>query len=178
MRHAGKLGSGLTVALLLTGLCPAVARASESYPQEIQEALDMPCAPPCTICHETFAGGAGTVSRPFGGAMVGRGLQESDDDCIPKALRALEEGRTGNACRNNANTAGTPDDSDMDGTADIIELRAGDDPNSGSAGASVCVLKYGCGARVVPDHRPAAGIGLLLLGLFAAYRRRSAASPR
>lgn len=39
------------------------ASASEPFPELIAEHLDMPCVPPCTICHQTLSGQTGQ-SRP------------------------------------------------------------------------------------------------------------------
>jgi hypothetical protein len=141
------------------------AEASESYPAVIADALGMPCAPPCIVCHLTAAGGIGTVVKPFG-------------------KRAIELGQTGgfqDALMRTTLTKMTqmPVSSDTDPENDIDELTVGLDPNV--AGGDVCNgPKYGCGASVaaVPAKRgsdPAATLAALLTilsGVLMMRRRR------
>ncbi len=141
--------SGL-LALTFTSL----ASASDSYPGALQEALDMSCPPPCTVCHADSSGGLGTVyvedgGRAFGEAMMEIGLLEAKKPgMLREALELLEQ-------------AGV--DSDGDGVTDVAALRAGLDPN---AGGSVCGPTYGCGASVAP-RRPSSSPDALALGAAA-----------
>jgi hypothetical protein len=140
---------------VLLGVC--AAGASPTYPAAIKDdlktlnAADMPCTPPCTICHRDALGGRGTVIKPFGLAMIENGLVFQDTDALARALAALKASGV---------------DSDGDGVTDIDELSAGHDPNvSGPAALCVSLPRYGCGASVAPD-RPA-GAGAFLFGLLA-----------
>lgn len=148
----------------LFSLLIAAASASTNYPATLQTELEMPCAPTCTVCHATNAGGAGTVTQAFGLAMIDRGLTGGGQVALLTA--ALDTMATDAV------------DSDEDGTTDLDELVAGADPNPGAAafcdidgGGEVVVPVYGCfgGAEGTGD---AAGMGLgALLGLTALRRR-------
>jgi hypothetical protein len=129
------------------------ARASETFPQAVQEHLDLACAPQCTLCHTTPAGGAGMIDKLFGGAIFGQGARAKMPETIPAALDTLE-----------ANGS----DVDMDGVTDIDELRAGMNPNPGDT--ELCLITYGCGARIASGNasRPAVnGWGALAAALAA-----------
>lgn len=132
------------------------AWASSSYPPALEDELDMPCAPTCTICHESNAGGQGTVVQEFGLAMMGHELTGGSD--IP-ALQAALGGMHTDAI-----------DSDADGTLDADELAAGSDPNPGGLPfCDVVVPAYGCFGG---SGGAAAGMGLTsLFGLMALRRR-------
>lgn len=166
-------------ALVILGSTARVS-ASESYPGAMQEELDMPCAPPCTVCHQSNQGGIGTIKPDsFGAAVVERGLGFREDDCIPAALAAVESGATGDACAGTLGPgSGASVDSDGDGAGDLQELREGTDPN-GSANASLCALTYGCGARIAPEPRShrwawlvASSLGFIGWGASRWQRRR------
>jgi hypothetical protein len=122
----------LAAALLLLG--PASARASETFPPVIRSELGLASEPQCILCHRDNDGGFGTVIQPFGRSMVSRGLDPVVPDALGtlrRALQALEaEGI----------------DSDGDGTPDIAELRAGQDPNSGGAALAQQAPEFGCSA--------------------------------
>jgi hypothetical protein len=156
------------------------SHASDTFPAKMQETLDMPCAPQCTVCHLTNEGGFGTIKGDsFGEVAYGLGLRATDDGCIPTLLAALERGATGDAC---GGSLQEPDgsgagiiDTDADGAPDVAELRAGEDPNV-VGGEGLCVVRYGCGARIAPQHGGAglgaAGAALVLLGLVLARARK------
>ena len=135
--------------------------ASPTYPAAIKNdlktlnAADMPCVPPCTICHRDTMGGRGTVIKPFGLSMIANGLAFQDTDALARALAASK-----------ANGV----DSDGDGVSDVDELSAGHDPNvSGAAPLCTSTPRYGCGASIAPARPGAAGAFLFaLLALLAA----------
>ncbi len=133
------------------------ALASSVYPSSIKTKLGLATEPEasCGLCHMSSSGGD-TVSKPFGLAMKGKGLVGgSSVMLLDNALTQLE-------------MAGT--DSDMDGTADIAELKAGRNPNVSDATPTPMPpsLKYGCGANVAPSLFGFAAAALLLR-----VRRRS-----
>jgi hypothetical protein len=138
-----------------------LAAASGNYPATVQAEAGIPCAPTCTICHATNAGGSGTVTQPFGEAMMARGLTGGGNaDALVTALAQLETDAV---------------DSDGDGSPDVDALRAGQDPNDGTTFCGDIVVatpEYGC----FQHARAGAGAPLiaaaLLIGV-SALRRRS-----
>ena len=146
---------------MLFALLSASAWASPGYPTEIETALAMPCAPACTVCHETLGGGGGTVTRAFGIAMEAEGLTGgSNSASLVTALDALTLNLV---------------DSDGDGTIDTDELTAGFDPNPDGVdmcgGGETLTPRYGCGAST----RPGAPLGVIAVAValgFATTRRR------
>ncbi len=112
-------------------LFAALAYATSTYPAGIGADLATPCTAPCTICHATATGGAGTVNQPFGIAMQDRGLVGGGDTA---ALSAALTQMTADAV-----------DSNNDGTPDTASLTLGLDPNTGAAFCNAGVLpEYGC----------------------------------
>lgn len=147
---------------MLPLLLARLALASPQYPAALADEAGMPCTPTCTVCHATNAGGADTVTQPFGGAMMDAGLVGGGDtEALVAAFATL---------------AGDGTDSDGDGTADADELATGDDPNGGEplcGGPPVVTPRYGCFA-------PEGGSALVLfgaVGLAASIRRRLARQP-
>lgn len=149
---------GLVLALTLA---PTVAAASPNYPDAVQAAAGSPCPPPCTVCHESSSGGYGTAVKPFARAMAKIGKLDAEDSAlVAPAIEALKAQAT---------------DSDGDGTGDVAEVAAGNDPNRHGDG-DLCGPEYGCGARIEPGQR-VDGWALLLsvlvaLSLVARGRRR------
>lgn len=112
------------------------AAASQEYPGLIQEELDMPCVPQCTLCHRDANGGRGTVVTPFGLTMMDEGLRDNAPGRVPTALEGVLQGEY---------------DSDGDGRGDIEELREGSSPNQ--AGDGLLCVQYGCGASIASKPR-------------------------
>lgn len=139
---------------MLLSLLVAGASASSTYPTELETVAGMPCAPTCTVCHETNGGGSGTVTRDFGQAMMERGLRGSDLDGLGAAFDQLVTDAV---------------DSDGDGTSDADALAAGEDPNPDAApfcGEDVEPLvqpEYGC----FNTSQGPVGIAAVLGGLVA-----------
>lgn len=157
---------GLCVGTLALLAWAAPATASPDYPAALRAATGAPCPPPCTVCHLTMNGGAGTAVKPFAEAMIAEGLDGEDESLVKSAAAKLKA---------------APVDSDGDGMDDIAELAAGRDPNVSGAG-DLCGPEYGCGARVEPSgaldgHALVLALGVALV-LGARIRRRAAAARR
>jgi hypothetical protein len=138
-----------------------LAQASDEYPSVLQDELDMPCAPGCTLCHSTQIGQLGTAA---GGTLFGKATAVGAGPKNPARLREfvgmLEAGNT---------------DTDDDGKPDTTELAEGGDPSSKGDGR-VCGPEYGCGARIAKAP-PSNGLGFGLAALCAGavalgFRRR------
>lgn len=121
---------------MLLPLLVATATASSTYPTELVDLAGMPCAPTCTVCHETNGGGGGTVTRSFGQALMDRGLTGgANADSLGVAFDQLVADAV---------------DSDGDGETDADELAAGGDPNPdatpfcGEDVEPVVQPEYGC----------------------------------
>ena len=135
----------------------SLAMASQVYPSTLETELSTPCTPACTVCHQSNAGGTGTVTQAFGIAMQARGLSGGFATAtVQTALAAMTTDAV---------------DSDGDGLIDTEALAAGIDPNTGAdfcATDSPTPPHYGCGAS---------GTVALLFGTFlsaGAMRRRLA----
>lgn len=153
---------GLCVGTFALFAWAAPAVASDEYPAALRTATGAPCPPPCTVCHLTMNGGAGTAVKPFADAMIEEGLDGEDESLVKSAAAKLKA---------------APEDSDGDGMDDIAELAAGRDPNVAGAG-DLCGPEYGCGARVEPSgaldgHALVVALGVAL-ALGARIRRRNA----
>jgi MYXO-CTERM domain-containing protein len=89
----------------------------------------------------------------------------------------LEKMRLGPCPPSSVYTPDEPCDSDGDGTIDVDELVANQDPDDRAADAPLCVgPRYGCGAHVAPAPTGAsgahAGVWLALLATAAMLVRR------
>lgn len=111
-------------------LLVALALATPDFPVTMESEVPMPCAPTCDVCHTSIVGGAGTVTQPFGVALVDRGLLPYDVSSLAEAMEAVGADAL---------------DSDGDGAGDIAELAEGANPNPGGADfCSVPAPRYGC----------------------------------
>ena len=140
--------------MLFVLLSILTAGASPVFPTTIQGVTESECAPPCTICHETNAGGSGTITTDFGILMLDRGLGSSDFTLMMELLDELEADGT---------------DTDGDGIPDFDELANSFDPNpDGELYCDIDSPVYGC-----LNHAPTGLPGLgLALGLALALARR------
>jgi hypothetical protein len=166
-----------TLAVLLglaASLCSARALASPEYTDTLRSALDLDCAPRCTVCHEDSQGGLGTIRPGSLGETLVRvaDLGPEDPDRLACALQLLEPScEEPPACAAAEQTC-FPADTDADGMADVDELRAARDPNTDGVGF-LCGPAYGCGAQLSPPaaETPASGVlALALAGCVAASR--------
>jgi hypothetical protein len=128
---------------------PRVARAEPTYPAEMQSHLGLNFTPLCTLCHANNAGGLGTVTTPFGKALMTRGLTTNIATLDP-ALDALASANI---------------DSNGDGVPDIQQLKNGFDPNTGAHVSNLQQEQFGCGAQIAPRNARPVGHGLILIGI-------------
>ncbi|MBI2393719.1 MAG: hypothetical protein HYV09_29365 [Deltaproteobacteria bacterium] len=147
-------------ASLLLSAPPALA--SPFFPDEVRARLGLSAAPPCLICHDSLRGGLGTVVKPFGRAMIARGLVVNDRATVGPALSKMEADNV---------------DSDHDGTPDIAALRAGRDPN-GLFDLSAPPVEYGCGATFGRAPRDGAWVALATMAGALLRRRRMRRADR
>jgi hypothetical protein len=143
---------------MLLSLLVVSAWASPNYPTELEALAEMPCAPTCTVCHETNSGGTGTVTAAFGVALMERGLTGLGAvDALTSAFDTLVTDAV---------------DSDGDGTFDADELAAGEDPNpDGVAFCDTLTPTYGCFNAA---QSPVSSLGVLGGLLAVAFGRRRA----
>jgi hypothetical protein len=90
------------------------ASASPTYPEALAGQLELGCAPACTLCHDSTAGGPATANRPFGITARRLGLFSGNTEQLFQVIAQMEANGT---------------DSDGDGTGNVAELRAGGNPN-------------------------------------------------
>jgi hypothetical protein len=167
MRQHIRAAFRLSISALALGLSVSFAPpagASETYPGAIQDALpDMPCAPPCTVCHETLGGGLETATKPFAVSIQATGPLGC---CNPGSVAgAIETMR--NNCAGSMGNMPPGCDSDGDGTSDIAELEDGSDPNISGVGNLCGGPVYGCGARVAGGTTEFDWVSLLAAGAAA-----------
>jgi hypothetical protein len=153
------MGRTVRIALAPIGAALLVSRAAlatPDFPGVIQQQLNLSTQPPCTICHQTDAGGFGTATKPFALYLKSRGLAPFDEQSLITALAAAEAEHH---------------DSNGNGVPDIDELKAGHDPNAGAGDTP----QYGCGASFAGarGHRGALfAWGAMALWLLARRARR------
>jgi hypothetical protein len=189
-------GRALTRLFALSGALTAFgvalpASAEPTFPGVIQKQFGGQCAPQCTLCHLTEAGGLGSyqpselsdgyVSKDLGDnrgegtffanfVAVNHGSLPTNDTQLEQKLKVYSTA--------NCNATSTkPCDSDGDTVADTVELGMDRDPNiPNDKPGDLCVgPKYGCGANIgtLPHESSATrtaaslvaliGVGLVLL---------------
>jgi hypothetical protein len=147
----------------VVGLFAAPAMASTSY--WLQLTNDYGFKGDCTVCHETIAGGADTVTKPFG-----RNLQQDygvGGNDLPKFREALVQVTTNGL------------DSDGDGATDIEELSGGGNPNDKATlpgGFEPPVrAEYGCVGTIAGNTHSIDGAALtaaIIAALTLVFKRR------
>jgi hypothetical protein len=144
--------------------------ASSNFPGEVASQLGGEARPPlCTVCHQSNAGGFGTVTTPHGVAMVQAGLIAGNLASLRVALNALRDDGI---------------DSDGGGVSDVDELTAGGDPNDGSddqggGGSTPEPLQYGfCAATKTQAHGVMSALGLGVMWQLLRRSRRNRAQRR
>jgi hypothetical protein len=201
--RAPRLGLAFACALSALAVTGATSTASAHkwFPGWIQEHLLAGCAPQCTLCHTTPAGGEGTSKtsgptyvddgkpshRGFGvfvvnfGLVGPTGIPETDTAENRKIFEAKLDALAKEPCQTDAMLGDVTDmaacDSDGDGALDYDELKAGNDADTPGAGAEC--PKYGCGASIsrLPREesnggRAGAVMAALGVGLVLARRMR------
>ncbi|MFN0063830.1 MAG: hypothetical protein ACKVPX_15095 [Myxococcaceae bacterium] len=124
------------------------AWATANFPPAIAETFGLSRAPACTLCHRGTPK-SDTATTAFAIAMQDRGLQAYSVATLTSALDAMRVDQI---------------DSDGDGTLDVDELAAGQDPNENVPGPPEPF--FGCGL----------GNGeLVMLAPFVLLRRRRGA---
>ena len=134
------------------------AQAIEAFPAQIQSDLSLSYRVPCSVCHIKGNTAASTPISPFALSLRSRGLVAEPSSLSSALLRSETEGV----------------DSDGDGTPDVVELRAGTDPNS-SANASIVNDQepgYGCGGAAPRGRSGPALAGIVGLGWLLIRRHR------
>ena len=103
---------------LSLSLGTAAAHASTTFPEALRKKLGLTeiAGPPpgCRLCHQDDLGGLKTATKPLGRSLLAAGAMGASVPSLLAALSTLESDGT---------------DSDHDGTPDISELKAGEDPN-------------------------------------------------
>jgi hypothetical protein len=165
--RARRLVPGSAAVFAVLAVTPA-ASAWPNYPGYLQNILKMDCAPSCLLCHTDPLGGKDTVKGigltteipPNAGVGVfvqNLSVMQSMTDPIsgPNAKDPPESAMAtalANLRMVPCNTGGTlPCDSDADGTLDVDELAANQDPDSPGADSLCIGPRYGCGARVAQE---------------------------
>jgi hypothetical protein len=150
-----------SVLLLFALVLAAPLGASPIFTGIVRDALELSSAPPCTLCHATQSGGAGTATQPVVLSLMELGFVGNDPDSLLAALTELKALEI---------------DSDGDGMSDVDELREGRDPNSASEAPSLEGPLYGFGCQGASSGE-AALYSSTLLGLFLLRRRRARHGP-
>ncbi len=157
MHPPPRLARPALVALAL--LAAPSALATPNFPGAVQSELNLSRAPECSLCHIGVQA-RGTVNTPFGTSMRQRGLRANDEESLRTALDMMRAEAV---------------DSDGDGTPDVEELIAGDDPNQGPEPPSDTPPEPTFGCASSPEG--ATWWALLLLALAVAPRAGHAPGP-
>lgn len=145
-----------------SSVATSVAMASPAFPRNMQSHLSAATEPECGVCHGGGVTRRGTVTTPFGVAMVDRGLVKRDNNSLTNALDSLAAEGT---------------DSDADSITDVAELVAGTDPNYAPGEQGALPIQYGCtvSRRGDASHPWVAMVLPLAVLLFRKRRRKPTA---
>lgn len=159
------------------------ARAYPEFPGEVDKALGLTCPPPCTICHLMTTPQKGDSADQLfannvrASATLLKGGPYDEDfirDNIGKIVLRLEQAPCPNeddkSCE--ATMPCGVCNTDGAGEGDIVEIRAGQNPNNSS---ELPCVEYGCGSRIAPEraNRPLdATAALFALGAALVLARR------
>lgn len=178
MSRRSRFRAGLgTLAFAALTAAAAQSLASEEFPEAVQKALELPCTPACTLCHNTPKGGPEDTNL-FGAAVVGARIKLANADDIPRVLTCLE-GLSDGMDPNCGLTE--PADVNGNGKADVADIR--EDMIEPVSGNKLCGATYGCGARVEPKGNLDGlawliGASSALMLFWAARRGRERSSKR
>ena len=166
----------------------STASAHPTSPGVIQDQLGAPCAPQCSLCHVSAQGGdalrgegpVGYVGPHQGyGQFITNLLYQQKPYAIDADLELKTKLKGLEKLPCNAGDADTGIcDSDGDGTSDIDELKAGDDPDEKGHGNGAICPKYGCGASSIATlprnthDSSRAGAVMAALGVALIFARR------
>jgi MYXO-CTERM domain-containing protein len=139
------------------------ARALAEFPGLVDEAYQLTCVPPCTLCHASPQGG-GSADKPFAlnvkaavALLVGKTSETitlSDLEVnLPTALPMLAVAPCPNTSDKSCTTPMTcmgVCNGDGTGAGDVDELKANQNPNNSS---TMPCVEYGCGSHVAPERR-------------------------
>lgn len=129
-----KLLSGALLLLAAT-LLPGVARASKEFPEAIQVAAGMPCAPSCKLCHGQAKGDlASFAAKALSRALSNQGFapKKHDTNFVKQAFAKYK--------------------ADPNNAEQVQALVQGIDPETGEG---LCGPAYGCGAHLAKQTPPA-----------------------
>jgi hypothetical protein len=171
---------------LLVAIAPAIACAFTTFPGYVQTHLDLTYTPPCTICHQTLAGGApATLIHPFGQAMLKYGglTPSSSEAQVGAALDALTAAKVDSDCNHIIDTEQLQQGRDPNFPGEYIDGEAGapEDPADGGCPNPLQPVLYGCGAQLSPADPSWEGSVAFITGLgtalgLALARRRQVRS--
>lgn len=164
------------------------ASANQEFPGRLANALHMPCAPTCLVCHGSLEGGRGNFRKVIidGQPLPGFGEHLHSLQCGLDGDRpeSLEPALT---CMMDMDPTS---DVDRDGKPDLAELAVGQDPNNPAPDAPLCGAGaesgplYGC-ARVAPQApvddvalAVVTAAGIALVGMSALRRPRGSRPPK
>lgn len=166
----------------------SLASGSPAFPSTLRDTFDLPCAPPCTICHDSLQGGFGTIATEFGRNMQLADLIPGRSDSVEQAVLKLQDPVANGFVDGDGTplcvvpavgstvTSSGECDSDGDSVGDLTELMMGTDPGEADSG-NICGdgPTFGCGARIEPrsdlDQSGAIFAILAALGLLITRRR-------